>query len=297
VRTGEDVIRSLKRYIAHALGEEWEVRLWDEEGTFHRPFARVAKVGAKLMTGPVVHYDNVQPCAIHAYPVEQPSVEEAIINAERVEALLETAFRVGIAYDDPLMPPPSVICVGFAEGGELAADTYVYKLSAVNASGESLPQGEVSAVVTGTTSRIELAWTPAAGATSYRIYRGATPITTTLLAEVIGTTYEDLGDVVPGVTEPPETTSATATIRSAPMRVPLYDYEDVPVKGTGATSDRREVHDYIRVIDLSINKLHDPVDDRLVTLVCDARVGWRQRGRVPSGTKVLKSVKNTTTTS
>ena len=79
--------------------------------------------GGSLYSGPAPYTDIVQPIAIHAYPDEAAitTVEEAILQAEEVEKLLYQAFRVGIEYDDPLMPPPTIACVEFEDGGALAA--------------------------------------------------------------------------------------------------------------------------------------------------------------------------------
>lgn len=57
-------------------------------------------------------------------------------------------------------------------GGTLAAATYYYKVSALNAQGETLPSNEQSQITTGTTSSNTINWTAVTGATSYRIYRG-----------------------------------------------------------------------------------------------------------------------------
>ena len=174
-RTTADALRSLKRYAALALGSEWEVRLWDEPGNFAFPFARVAKVGPTLMTGPAIHTDVVQPFAIHCYPPAQERLEVAVLRAEVVEEKLYTGFRIGVS-----------------EG--------------------------------------------------------------------------------------------------RPMRVPLYDYTLVPETGAGAVAISRYPHDYLRVDDLSINRLHDPTDERLISVVADVRCSWRRSGRVPTGTKLVQEV-------
>ena len=57
-------------------------------------------------------------------------------------------------------------------GGTLAAGTYYYKVSATTASGESVASNEVSAVTTGLTSSVALAWSSVGAATGYRIYAG-----------------------------------------------------------------------------------------------------------------------------
>ena len=139
MRTRADALRSMKRYVALALGDDWEVRLYDEPGTFDTPFAVVAKVGPSLYDGPAHTTDIVQPMTVHCYPdaSKVTTIEDSLLAAEEVEQLLYQAFRVGISYDDPLMPPPSLVCVDFDHGGQLPADTYRYRVSSRNAGGES----------------------------------------------------------------------------------------------------------------------------------------------------------------
>jgi hypothetical protein len=44
MRSSLDALRSLNRYVALTLGDEWEVRLSTEKGTFNRPYARVIQI-------------------------------------------------------------------------------------------------------------------------------------------------------------------------------------------------------------------------------------------------------------
>ena len=139
---------------------------------------------------------------------------------------------------------------------------------------------------------MELAWTPAPGAHSYRVYRAVGAGASKLLAEVPYpiTSYTDTGTVTPGTQDPPATGTGTARITSGPERVPLYDYDGRPYSGENAGSAVREATDHLRIVALSFNTLHDATDERLVWVAADIRTSWRRRGRVHSGTKVLKSV-------
>lgn len=89
-------------------------------------------------------------------------------------------------------------------GGTLAAATYYYKVTAINATGESAPTAEFSQATTGSTSTITIGWTASAGATGYKIYRstasGAEVFLTSVGAVV---TYTDTGSATPGTTTPP----------------------------------------------------------------------------------------------
>lgn len=75
-----------------------------------------------------------------------------------------------------LSPPTIPILTGSAVGGTLAAATYYYRITALNAKGESLPGKEQFITTTGATSSVAITWTAVTGATSYRIYRGTTSL-------------------------------------------------------------------------------------------------------------------------
>lgn len=61
---------------------------------------------------------------------------------------------------------------GSTTGGALAAATYFYKVSAINANGESAASTEASVTTTGSTGSVALTWLAVANATGYKIYRG-----------------------------------------------------------------------------------------------------------------------------
>lgn len=113
-RTPEDVIRSLKKHVAEVLdqiggpwlvgydndgqprsSDSWEVRLWDEDGAFRFPFARVAMVGPDTSTGPAYHEVIRQPVTIHLYPFPQPTTEDALLVAMRLAVAVKDALRWG----------------------------------------------------------------------------------------------------------------------------------------------------------------------------------------------------------
>ncbi len=59
-------------------------------------------------------------------------------------------------------------------GGSLANNTYFYKVTALNANGETIGSGEVSAASTGSNHKITVTWTAHPYATGYRLYRSTT---------------------------------------------------------------------------------------------------------------------------
>lgn len=71
------------------------------------------------------------------------------------------------------MPAPTQNASSTATtGGSLVAGTYYYKVTALNAVGETIASNEISQATTGTTSTVTINWATVTGATSYRVYRG-----------------------------------------------------------------------------------------------------------------------------
>lgn len=97
MRTPDDAIRSIKRYMAEALGEEWEVRLWSDEGAFSYPFARVTE-SAPTSYGPHrrVFTDITQAVQIHCYPSKAASMSAAQSLGRQVEQQVVRAIEVGV---------------------------------------------------------------------------------------------------------------------------------------------------------------------------------------------------------
>lgn len=96
MRTSIDVLRSVKRYVAEALGEDWEVRLLVEEGTFGRPAAQVLEATGQTITGPSHTMDVIQTFVVHAFPVKGDTVMESLLEASAVEDTFVRALRIGI---------------------------------------------------------------------------------------------------------------------------------------------------------------------------------------------------------
>jgi hypothetical protein len=71
-----------------------------------------------------------------------------------------------------LDPPVGVAATPSGSGGTLAAGTHYIRVTFLNAAGESAGSAEVSAVTTGATSSISVAWTTDTRATSARVYYG-----------------------------------------------------------------------------------------------------------------------------
>ena len=110
MRTAEDAIRSVRRYVAAALGSPpWRVMLAAEEGRFRRPYAVVTNpTGRRTERGGAADTElKSMPVVIHLFP---PAVDdagdpfrasEAKLVAERAAHMVEHAISVGIEDPDP----------------------------------------------------------------------------------------------------------------------------------------------------------------------------------------------------
>lgn len=96
MRTSLDVLRSLKRYTSIGLGDDWEVRLLVEEGTFQRPAAQVMEATGQTLSGPNHTFEAIQTFMVHAFPRSHDSVMESLIEAGKAEDQLVRLFRIGV---------------------------------------------------------------------------------------------------------------------------------------------------------------------------------------------------------
>lgn len=105
MRTENDAIRSVKRYLAEALGDEWEIRLWTDEGSFRPPLARVSESSPSVYTSHRVATDVVMALQVHCYAVPAPSTSAAMLAARDVKQLLVRAFELGVGLAWPRRIP------------------------------------------------------------------------------------------------------------------------------------------------------------------------------------------------
>jgi hypothetical protein len=101
--------------------------------------------------------------------------------------------------DSPVMGAASTA----DSGGTLAAGTYGYLVTALNANGETLASSEALITTTGATSSNTINWAAVTGATGHKVY-GRTPNWETYvvaLGEV--TTWTDTGAIAPSTNQPP----------------------------------------------------------------------------------------------
>lgn len=114
------------------------------------------------------------------------------------------AYTVDNTLTDTLSTPTGVTATPSTTGGTLAAATYSYRVSAVNARGETLASTAVTAITTGTTGSVAVAWaavsvpTGVDPVTGYRVY-GRTGTVGLLTTTAAGTlSYTDTGAATPG---------------------------------------------------------------------------------------------------
>jgi hypothetical protein len=126
-----------------------------------------------------------------------------------------------------LSPPSGLNARPSTTGGTLAAATYHYVVTAVNANGETTRSPETQATTTTSTGSVALSWPELTlGIVNYRIYRGtAAGAENILVATVTGPThtYTDTGGGTAGT--PPTTNTATAQY---PIWVPVSISQLIP---------------------------------------------------------------------
>lgn len=126
---------------------------------------------------------------------------------------LNTGTPISTTITGGILPPGIPTLTGSTTGGTLAAATYYYKITALNASGETVGSPEASVVTTGTTSSVAVSWTAVTGATSYKIYRGTTAGSENTYYTSTTASFTDTGAAGTAGTVPTvNTTILTATI-------------------------------------------------------------------------------------
>lgn len=105
MRTANDAVRSMKKYLAEVLGDDWEVRLWSDEGTFVEPFARIAESSPTTYSSRRLWTDITKALQIHLYPPAATSTSAAMTVARDLEQVLVGAIELGIGLGWPRRIP------------------------------------------------------------------------------------------------------------------------------------------------------------------------------------------------
>lgn len=95
-----------------------------------------------------------------------------------------------------ILPPVTVTPTPSTTGGTLTAGLKAYRVSALNAKGETLASVEVTATTTGVTGSVSVAWSAVAGATSFNIYGRALGVEL-LIGNAVASPFVDTGAVIP----------------------------------------------------------------------------------------------------
>lgn len=100
-----NVLRSVSRYVAEALGEDWEIA-WSDDMTFGRPWAKVA-ASTGVTSNPMGAHDVELRQTVNAlaYPLLAVTAEASVMEAERVQRLLLSALTAGVADGWPMRVP------------------------------------------------------------------------------------------------------------------------------------------------------------------------------------------------
>lgn len=127
------------------------------------------------------------------------------------------SVTLGVRIATPVNSPFSTATTG----GTLTSGTYGYRVSATNASGETLASTETSIVVpaTTTTNTVTVNWGAVTGATGYRVYGRTVAGELFIAATTTATTYIDTGAVVPAGALPATNTAAATGPADAVVEV------------------------------------------------------------------------------
>jgi hypothetical protein len=99
-----------------------------------------------------------------------------------------------IFFGTPALPAPGLpVLVGSTTGGTLTANSYFYKITALNSAGETTGSAEATVTTTGSTSSVAITWGAVAGASSYHIYRGTVTNTENLFFASATNSFTDIG--------------------------------------------------------------------------------------------------------
>lgn len=290
MRTTLDAARSIKRYIALGLGEEWEVRLNVEEGAYKRPFCRVDLVGSTTFAQSGTQYADLDlTAALILYPSESSTANEALFKAMAAEEKLFQITNFGEAY----LPAPANLEATKQQTGSLEGD-FRYRVCAKNRYGKTLASAPL--IVSGVNGRVKLKWVGYPEATSYQVFRadpsvqdGREPfLMETDDEQTIDCTIYDDGSIEPTPGTRPQRIN-TAKI-SAPMRIPLYDYYGLDAN-TGASDLRRQRNDYLRIVEPpSVSRMVDEHDDLMWAVAANIRMSWRRSTAVTSDLPIIRSI-------
>lgn len=131
-----------------------------------------------------------------------------------------------------------VITLGAASaGGTFAAGTYFWKLTALNANGETIGSNQVSATLTLNQQQV-INWTAVTGATGYKLYRGTATEAQNILVATLGavTTVTDTGTAGAAGTVPTVNTTGPVQIVATANQAWIYATGHIVIRRGSVTN-------------------------------------------------------------
>jgi hypothetical protein len=162
---------------------------------------------------------------------------------------------MGLAVE--VMPPPVLTGI-VAAGGALTAGAYKYRITAINANGETDVSNEVTVTTATTNLTAHLTWPAVSGATGYKIYRtaaaGAT--NTELLRATVGAVllYDDVAVGVPAGAMPTFNSATNYGTYTAPTK--FFPFNNESLKFDQATVWRRPIRQSVDVLSGVAGNVH-----------------------------------------
>jgi hypothetical protein len=201
------LVKSVEDQIANGTGPALSARA---RAPVYRAGPNVARVPVKLDTGPWA--DQLKRKFAQGVPIPpdaKPSTgsDGAMVVWQPSSGTYWEFFLMQKALHFPqFVGSPQV-----AQGGQLPAGAYAYKVTALNKRGETNAKAAgITVAVAAPGSKVTVRWSGIAGATGYRIYRGSSAATATRLATVSSssTSFTDPGARQLGGTPPPTANTA-----------------------------------------------------------------------------------------
>lgn len=117
------------------------------------------------------------------------------LNSVTQSLIYGTANVVSTAAVAAIGTPVLTLGTTSTTGGTLPAGATFWKLTAINAAGETVGSNEVTATLTGSTSSQPLSWPAITGSTGFKLYRGTVAGAENTLVATLGlvTSYTDIG--------------------------------------------------------------------------------------------------------
>lgn len=201
------------------------------------------------------------------------------VSAALTNALVYRALAIDAYTPSTLSTPAGVTATASTTGGTLAAATYSYRVSAVNKYGETVASAAVTAVTSGTTGSVAVAWNAvtatngAAPVTGYHVF-GRVGGSEGLLATVTATSYTDTGAAAVGA-------ASSATNSTGGPVGDFPGYIAVAVLGSGgaflASADKSALQSTLAAqsqANLAVNVIDPTITNVTVTATVHPLVGF-----------------------